>query len=94
MASTCTAVRRATSPWRSPRRSNSGCAAILTLQGACSSALQLCAALATGAALACGGLAFALLQADRRIAAYLSVYAIAAMLALVAALGVKRALTF
>ena len=62
------------------------------LQGTYSSALQLCAALATGAALACGGLAFALLHAHLPTVAYLSVHALAAMLALVAAFGAKRAL--
>jgi MFS family permease len=59
-------------------------------QGIYSSALQLCAALTTSAALATGGLAFSLLQADRPTLAYLSVYTLAALLALIATMNAGR----
>lgn len=50
-------------------------------QGTYSSALQLAAALATSAALAAGGLAFSLLQADLPTPAFASVYMLAMLLA-------------
>ncbi|MCB1989000.1 MAG: MFS transporter [Burkholderiaceae bacterium] len=52
-------------------------------QGRYSSAMQLCSALGTSGALALGGLMFSLLQADRPVLAYSSVYLLAALFALV-----------
>ena len=50
-------------------------------QGTYSSALQLCAALATSGSLAAGGLIFSMLQAGAPKQAFVSVYVLAAMLA-------------
>lgn len=59
-------------------------------QGNYSSALQLSSALATSAALAAGGLMFSLLQADAPMLAFLSIYSLAALLALVTSIASKR----
>lgn len=59
-------------------------------QGAYSSALQLCAALCTGAALAAGGVAFSLLQGQTPVLAYASVFALAAGLAALALFNAPR----
>ncbi len=64
------------------------------LQGTYSSALQLCSALGTSTALAAGGLLFALLQMRFATLAFVSVFALAAMLSLLAWLSVPRALAF
>ncbi|WP_348055297.1 MFS transporter [Dokdonella sp.] len=61
------------------------------LQGTYSSAIQLCAALATSAALAGGGLMFSLLQATRPMAAFASVFAIALGIAALATVLAQRA---
>jgi MFS family permease len=59
-------------------------------QGSWSSALQLCAALCTGAALACGGLLFALLQEAMPTAAFTSVYVFAIVIAATASIFAHR----
>lgn len=53
-------------------------------QGTYSSALQLCAALCTGATLATGGVLFSLLHASTPLLAYASVFVLAVVLAIVA----------
>lgn len=60
-------------------------------QGTYSSALQLCAALYTGAALAVGGLAFSMLHDSNALLAYGTVFFGAATLAMVARVNVRRA---
>ena len=60
-------------------------------QGTFSSALQLCAALCTGATLAAGGVIFTLLYASSSLLAYASVFVLAAGLALVAWVNAQRA---
>ncbi len=64
------------------------------LQGTYSSALQLCAALCISTALAAGGLLFALLRAQHATLAFLSVFALAALLSILAWASVPRALAF
>ena len=59
-------------------------------QGKYSSALQLSAALGTGAALASGGLVFSVLHADAPVAAFASVFGLSALLALVGWFGSGR----
>ena len=59
-------------------------------QGMYSSALQLSAALCTSAILAAGGVLFALLQAPSMMMAYLSVFALATAIALLALMSVRR----
>lgn len=61
-------------------------------QGVYSSALQLCAALCTAAALACGGLTFSLLQAHTPTIAFASVFAIATAIAGASWYGSNRVL--
>ncbi|HET9033504.1 MAG TPA: MFS transporter [Dokdonella sp.] len=61
-------------------------------QGIYSSALQLSSALATSAALAAGGLAFALLQEYMPTQAFVSVYALAGLFAAIAWVNAKRTL--
>ncbi len=60
------------------------------LQGTYSSALQLCAALYTSAALAAGGLIFALLHGSMPLQAYASMFALAGVLAALASISVPR----
>jgi MFS family permease len=59
-------------------------------QGTYSSALQLCAALGTGAALAAGGLMFSLIYETTSTLAYASVFMLAALLAILAWIAVPR----
>lgn len=59
-------------------------------QGVYSSALQLSSALATSASLAAGGLMFSLLQGDTPMQAFVSIYVLAALLALVTSIASKR----
>lgn len=60
-------------------------------QGTYSSALQLCAALCTGATLAAGGVLFSLLHAPASLLAYANVFVLAAVLAMVAWVNAPRA---
>lgn len=60
-------------------------------QGTYSSALQLCAALSTGATLAAGGVLFSLLNASFPLLAYAGVFAMAAVLASLAWFAAPRA---
>lgn len=60
-------------------------------QGTYSSALQLCAALGTGATLAAGGVLFSLLHASNVLLAYESVFVLAGVLALTAWFAAPRA---
>jgi MFS family permease len=59
-------------------------------QGTWSSALQLCAALGTSAALACGGLLFSLLQESMPTAAFASIFALANVIAIAAWISSPR----
>lgn len=61
------------------------------LQGTYSSAIQLCAALATSAALAAGGLMFSMLQANQPLTAFASVFALALGIAALASIAAPRA---
>ena len=61
------------------------------LQGSYSSALQLSSALCTSAALAAGGLTFSLLHEQTPTRAFVSVYALAAMIAVIAWISSARA---
>ncbi|MEO7326819.1 MAG: MFS transporter [Dokdonella sp.] len=60
-------------------------------QGTCASALQLCAALCTSAALAAGGLLFSMLQARWPIRAFASVFVLALVISATASISAQRA---
>ncbi|MGA9423111.1 MAG: MFS transporter [Rhodanobacteraceae bacterium] len=62
-------------------------------QGTCSSALQLCAALCTSAALAIGGLVFSLLHATMPLQAFASIFILSAAFAAVAWSSAGRVLS-